>query len=170
MGHARRGVCKGKVSVDSGGEFGMQILCWGLLVLCKDDFTGKGGEVRKGHRYKEVSRERERERGSPGTHCAVNPHSDMDYRQKGGRLQRNRRGGSLLKSGRKSVGLPTLAGGKAGIWGTTEALVWVIGLSEQTCQCTDCKVVLFPRLSRGASMCVCVYVSWRPLKSLPIAS
>lgn len=84
MGHASRGVCKGKVSVDSGGEFGMQILCWGLLVLCKDDFTGKGGEVRKGHRYKEVSRERERERGSPGTHCAVNPHSDMDYRQKGG--------------------------------------------------------------------------------------
>lgn len=84
MGHARRGVCKGKVSVDSGGEFGMQILCWGLLVLCKDDFTGKGGEVRKGHRYKEVSREREKERGSQGTHCAVNPHSDMDYRQKEG--------------------------------------------------------------------------------------
>lgn len=53
--------------------------------------------------------------------------------------------------------LPTLAGGKAGIWGTMEALVWVIGLSEQTCQCTDCKVVLFPRLSRGAGhVCVCV--------------
>lgn len=54
--------------------------------------------------------------------------------------------------------LPTLAGGKAGIWGTMEALVWVIGLSEQTCQCTDCKVVLFPRLSRGAGhvcMCIC---------------
>lgn len=44
MGHARRDVCKGKVSVDSGAEYGMQILCWGLLVLCKDDFTGKGGE------------------------------------------------------------------------------------------------------------------------------
>lgn len=71
MGHARRGVCKGKVSVDSGGEFGMQILWWGLLVVCKDDFTGEGGEVRKGHRYKEVSRERERGRGSPGIHCVL---------------------------------------------------------------------------------------------------
>lgn len=71
MGDARRGVCKGKVSVDSGGEFGMQILCRGLLVVCKDDFTGEGGEVRKGHRYKEVSRERERGRGSPGIHSVL---------------------------------------------------------------------------------------------------
>lgn len=43
MGHARRGVCKGKVSADSCGEFGMQILWWGLLAVCKDDFTGEGG-------------------------------------------------------------------------------------------------------------------------------
>lgn len=59
------------------------------------------------------------------------------------------------QSGRKSVGLPTLAGGKARIWGKTEAQVWVIGLSEQTCQCTGCKVLLFPRLSRGAGVCIC---------------
>lgn len=40
----------------------------GLLAVCKDNFPGEGGEVRKGHRYKAVSRERERRRGSPGTH------------------------------------------------------------------------------------------------------
>lgn len=71
MGNTRRGVCKGKVSVDSRGEFGMQILYWGLLAVCKDDFTGEGGEVRKGHIYKEVSSQRERRRGSPGIHCVL---------------------------------------------------------------------------------------------------
>lgn len=152
-------MCKGKVSVDSGGEFGMQILWWGLLVVCKDDFTGKGGEVRKGHRYKEVSRERERGRGSPGTHCVLLIHIAIWIIDRRGETAEKEKGRvTSPQSGRKSAGLPTLAGGKAGIWGKTEAQVWVIGLSEQTCQCTGCKVLLFPRLSRGSGVCVCVYM------------
>lgn len=70
-------------------------------MVCKDDFTGEGGEVRKGHRYKEVSRERERGRGSPGTHCALLIHIAIWIIDQPcwGRLQRGRWGRSpLLKA------------------------------------------------------------------------
>lgn len=79
----------------------------------------------------------------------------MDYRLKGETVEEKKGRVTSPQSGRKSVGLPTLAGGKAGIWEETEEQVWVVGLSEQTRQCTGCKVLLFPRLSRGAGVCGC---------------
>lgn len=82
----------------------------------------------------------------------------MDYRLKGGDCREVEGEGHLSSKRKKECRAADPSRGKGRDLGKTEAQVWVIGLSEQTCQCTGCKVLLFPRLSRGAGVCVCVYM------------